>query len=106
MQYVALCKAKAKTRSNTISVVEDMIQRESKSVNMEKVKAAAATVTFKWQDELTALGCPAPYSNCSFTQYRAVCKDSSIELLPARLMSANESAHDANNASEEADLNN
>jgi len=28
MQYKALCMAKAKTRSNTVSVVEDMIERE------------------------------------------------------------------------------
>lgn len=48
MQYQALCKAKAKTRSNTVSVVENMIEREFNVEDNTMMKEAAESQTFHW----------------------------------------------------------
>jgi len=84
MQYIALCMAKAKTRSNTVTVVNDMINRDYDVKSNEIVANAAAAQKYQWKMQLGKLGCKAPYSDCSYKQYRSVC-GASIEIaLPVK----------------------
>jgi len=66
MQYIALCMAKAKTRSNTVTVVNDMINRDYDVKSNEIVAKAASSQKYQWKMKLDTLGCKAPYSDCSY----------------------------------------
>lgn len=71
--------AKAKTRSNTVAVVEGMIEREYNVDYNTIVNTEADAHQYNWEAKLGSLGCAAPYENCSYGQYETVC-NASIEL--------------------------
>merc|ERR1719469_940099 len=56
-----------------------MINRDYSVKSNEIVAKAAADQKYQWKMQLDKQGCKAPYSDCSYKQYRSVC-GASIEI--------------------------